>query len=165
MQANLNQPASQILLDLIYANNGINLAWENIEFGIPVALPPTNDWSANTVLDVTAIYEDDDRYTGSTSITYRRIPLSELPSYGTDPLVVLGLPFQTTDLLTQINTFYQTQLSAADVVNVQYTELAPVVLQAAPGALCYVGEMTLPVLGDLSALVKTTSLGGFAAAG
>lgn len=163
MKIDFNKPARQVLLDLIYASNGIVLQDTNIEFGTPVALGRTTGWGLNTVLTVTADQIETDQFDGSTDLYYRRIALSDLPVYSQIPIAIPAYPVQTTDLLPQINAKYQTQMTADDVVNTVYADGSqPVILQAAPGSLCFIGSTELLVQPPLGKkLLQVNDLNGF----
>jgi hypothetical protein len=146
MKLNLNQPAAQILLDLIWRSNGLWLQQDYMEFGTPVAIGNAASCGPDTLITVTADQIEDNRFEGSQQILYRRLPLDEvlLPAVS---LTVAALPFNLVDLLPAINQAYQLQLTAADIVNTQYADLTqPVVLAAAPESLCYSGQVQLTVV-------------------
>jgi hypothetical protein len=67
------------------------------------------------------------------------------------------------DLLPQINAMYQIQLQPSDIVDNAYTDLSqPVVVNSNPKALCFIGSLTLSVVGPkLLQLVPNGDLDGF----
>ena len=163
MKANFNKPASEILTDLIFQSNGIWIMYGNIEFGTPEALPNPLPWAPNTVVQVTADMVEDDSIEGCTKIIYRRVPLSELIQSVSSPIQIPQYPFKISDLLPQINAMYQIQLQPTDIIDATFNDLSqPIVLNAAPGALCYIGYLTLQVIGpNIVQLVTNTDLDGF----
>lgn len=163
MKANFNKPASEILTDLIFRSNGIWIMYGNVEFGTPEALPNPLPWAPNTVVKVVADMVEDDSLEGCTQIVYRRLPLSELIQTVSTPIQVPQFPFKVSDLLPQINAMYQIQLQPSDIVDNAYTDLSqPVVVNANPKALCYIGSLTLSVVGPkLLQLVPNGDLDGF----
>lgn len=163
MSLDLNKSATQIIIDLIWRSNGIWFEYDTLDFGVPVAIDSPPPWAANTVVEITDNLMESELFTGSTKIAYRRLPLSELVPYSTDPIVLPPLPFQTTDLLAAINAAYQIQLQPSDVVNETYRNLAgPLTIAAAPTALCYIGSFTPNFTGpNLEAVVTNPTLDGF----
>lgn len=146
MKLDLNQPAAQILLDLIWRSNGIWLQQDYMEFDTPVAIGNAASCGPDTLITITADQIEDNRFQGSQQILYRRLPLNEVLTPAVS-LTVATLPFNIVDLLPAINQAYQLQLSAADVLNTQYADLTqPVVLAAAPESPCYSGQVQLTVV-------------------
>lgn len=166
MTLDLNKPATQIIIDLIWRSNGISFEYDTLDFGVPKAIDSPPPWAANTVVEITDNLMESERFTGSTKIAYRRLPLSELVPCSTDPIALPAFPFQTTDLLTAINAAYRIQLQPSDVVNVTYQDLAsPFVVVAADVALCYIGTLTPTTSGPpLQTIVTDPNLDGFSPA-
>jgi hypothetical protein len=163
MSLDLNKPATQIIIDLIWRSNGISFEYDTLDFGVPKAIDNPPPWAANTVVEITDNLMESELYTGSTKIAYRRLPLSELVPTSTDPIVLPTLPFQTTDLLAAINAAYQIQLQPSDVVNVTYQSLSgPITIAAADTALCYIGSLAPNFVGpELDVVLTNPDLSGF----
>ncbi|BDD79591.1 hypothetical protein [Burkholderia phage FLC9] len=162
MSLDLNKPATQIIIDLIWRSNGISFEYDTLDFGVPKAIDNPPPWAANTVVEITDNLMESDLYSGSTKIAYRRLPLSELVPYSTDPIPLPAFPFQTTDVLAAINAAYQIQLQPSDVVNETYQSLeGPFTVVAADTALCYIGSLTPNILVGLDEVVPQPNLGGF----
>jgi hypothetical protein len=163
MRLDLNKTATQIIIDLIWRSNGIWFEYDTLDFGVPKAIDSPPPWAANTVVEITDNLMESERFTGSTKIAYRRLPLSELVPVSTDPIQLPDFPFQTTDLLAAINAAYRIQLQPTDIVNETYQSLdAPFTVAAASTALCYIGSLaprTIPA--PLVEAVQHPDLDGF----
>jgi hypothetical protein len=160
----LNQPAKDILLDLIYFSNGIRFYDEEVEFGIPQALDPRPDLDSdpNTFIPIDVPQTVDSRYEGNTGFMYRRLGLADITPVGT-AILVPSFPVTTYQLLGALNAYYGTQWTQDDLVNYAYlSESNPMTIQFQPGSLCYQGEgLAGPIAMDLSQLVNVTDLDGF----
>lgn len=160
----LNKPAKDILLDLIFYSNGIRFYDDEVNFGLPQALDPRPDldWDPNTFIPIMVPDTVDDRYEGKTGFMYRRLSLSDITPVGT-AILVPSFPITTYQLLDALNAYYGTQWAQADLVN--YTYLAavnPITLTFAADSLCYQGQgLAGPVALDLSQLINVTDLDGF----
>lgn len=170
MRQNFNKPANEILLDLIYASCGILFRNWHLEFAQPHPLSAAPDWDwewrPNTYVKVCVDEVESDHFEGSTVIVYRRVPVGELPEYNNSQMTLDIAPFHTVDLLPQINAKYRTQLTAADVINDQFTDPnKPVVLRMAPDSLCFIGQRVLPFVFtiDMPFLSDSLDLDGFSA--
>lgn len=142
---NYDKPATDILLDLIFFNNGIRFDPNDITFGLPAPLDLRPDISTdeNTFIPITVNPNWDNRYAGNTGLLYRRANLLEVPPLGSGPIALPDFPFQTTDWLPAINVYYGTQITAADVIERTYNEGDALILQFDPNALCWLGSSLL----------------------
>jgi hypothetical protein len=159
----LNKPAKDILLDLIFFTNGIRFNDDEVDFGIPQALDatPDNPGDPNTFIPIFVPDTVDDRYEGNTGFIYRRLSLAEIMPVGT-AIVVSSFPTTTYDLLPALNAFYGTQWTTADLVNIPYADAASVMIIFADTALCYQGTgIPGPLQLDLTQMVNETNLDGF----
>lgn len=160
----LNKPAKDILLDLIFFSNGIRFNDSEVGFGAAQALDatPDNPGDPNTFIPIFVPDTVDERYEGNTGFMYRRIGIDEITPVGTD-ISVPSFPTTTYELLPILNAYYGTQWTQDDLVN--YTYLAavnPLTITFQPGSLCYYGTgVAGPVVLDLSQLVNQTDLDGF----
>ena len=160
----LNKPAKDILLDLIFFTNGIRFNDTEVDFGPPQALDATPDTPGdpNTFIPIFVPDTVDERYEGNTGFMYRRIGLSEITPVGTG-IAVASFPVTTYQLLPALNAYYGTQWTQDDLVNYAYLAASnPVTLTFQPGSLCYQGEgLAGPLQVDMSQLVTQTALDGF----
>jgi hypothetical protein len=164
MPFDLNKPAKDILLDLIFFTNGIRFNDDEVNFGPPQALDatPDNPGDPNTFIPIFVPDTVDERYEGNTGFMYRRIGLDEITPVGT-AIVVPSFPVTTYQLLPVLNAYYGTQWTQDDLVN--YTYLAavnPMTITFQSGSMCYQGEgIAGPIGVDLSQMVNDTALSGF----
>lgn len=164
MSFDLNKPAKDILLDLIFFTNGIRFNDDEVDFGTPQALDatPDNPGDPNTFVPVFVPDTVDDRYEGNTGFMYRRLSLAEITPVGT-AIVVPSFPTTTYELLPALNAFYGTQWTTDDLVNYTYmAAVNPMTITFKPGSLVYQGEGIAGPIGlDMSQMISTTALDGF----
>jgi len=163
MKLDLNQPAEQIVLDQVFRTNGIQLSQDTIDFGTPSALPNAGPWGPDTMVEITAVPDIDCAFTGSVTLQYCRLPLSQAIWDQPTALMLPAVPFQTQDLIPAINAAFGLQLQARDLVNVTYTDYSqPVILNASGASLIYTGSVVLNTQNPVNPeLVPSTSLDGF----
>lgn len=142
-----NKPAKELLLDLVYESNGIRFGVDDISFGPPEALDPRPDldWDPNTFVPVEVVESVDVRYEGETGFMYRRAPINEVtPVVGALPVKISAYPYQTLDVLAQINAYLGLALTPDEVINDTYTDASmPLIVRVADTALCFIGEITI----------------------
>lgn len=161
------QSPQQILVSLIGADNGLPLTTAMVSFGPPSAttgyLP-----ARNTTVKVSSVASQG--YMGSQFITYNRVDLSTVPGVR-NTVFLQGSAVMISDLLPAINSAYQINLSAADIVDGPLPVITgnaplqqqPFTVTARSTALIWIKAVTLSMLENLvplSNIFPTTALSG-----
>jgi hypothetical protein len=137
------QPPQAILTALVNHSNGTVFTPEQLVFGLPEVLLPTDP--RNTKVLVTA--SDPELFTGTVALYYDRLSFATLAedrsiAYGR------GEALKVSDLLPVISARYGVVILAADIVDqdLPAAQMPPVpqtfTLQAAAGSLLWVGQAT-----------------------
>lgn len=162
----LNRPAIDILLELIYTTNRVLFFKGHIEFGDPVELDqrPDDDYDANTYIPITVDPLVDDRYRGTTGVMYRRIPLTELEVKSPIIIALDHFPFFPAEVLPLFNKKFGTKLTAEDIDNTEYDDPNKKFVLRTKNSVVYFGERETEVLFgnvDLVHLLNVVKLPGF----
>lgn len=138
---NLNRPAVEILIDLIYQWNQYSLNKDHVKFGLPMALDqrPDDSTDENTYIPVVIDPTYDDRFEKSTGFLYRRLPFSDAGIATVHADVVP--PFSAQQLVDRINAETGLQLTASDLQDITYTTATGfVTLKAGANSLVWQGS-------------------------
>lgn len=164
---NFNRQTELIALDSIYVSTGYKIPLAKIKFGdvkILITRPDLEGYP-NTYLEAKVDSNFDYRLANA-GFMYFRLGLDELTA--TDPntkVIPPHYPFNTSDVLPQINTILQTELTLHDVLELSYSgDTENFVLIANPDSFFWVGSRTLPSQSNaIGPLITTTDLNGFVA--
>lgn len=143
-QGNANRPSIEIALDLIYRSTRQRFPADKVKFGIPKAidLRPDIKQDENTFVQLSVEKEFDSRFKGG--LFYRRIPLSILIPDNDLVLTLPEYPFSASDILSEINVKFQSQLTLDDIINTNFTDpTAPLEITAAPESLAWIGKLDI----------------------
>lgn len=155
----MQKDPKEIVLDLIYAENGIRLCANKASLGTPeeVDQRPDIDSDANTFVPIELIEGVDDRFQGNNGLLYRRFHFSDF-----ELAQVFGdFSFPTTihSLLPFINAETGLNIQPEDVEDLAYpTKVPSVELIAKPGSLVWWGRYRL---GVNYGLLRKANLSGF----
>lgn len=168
----IGKSREEVLLDLIYESTGERLPLDKVTIGKPREVDKRKDLNLdpNTFIPVKVNPSYDSRYSANGSgFLYRRRDIAIYVEDCDFGLVSpMGFPFNTTDLLEQINLLLEYPIFADDIVDHKYSTIAQVNrgirLKMHPHALLWTGEVTIYVNthyleGGL--LVQFTELNGF----
>lgn len=166
----LTQTPKALVLALINRVNGCSLTETDVTFGVPTTVTADSD-GRNTSLTVTATEESDYVTGDQVTVTYRRIPLSDLVS-GLATSAYTFTIYGTTnisDILESINTVFGINLTTDDFVDAQIAagtakDTVEFTLAAADGSLVYQDSVTLYAYysaAKLSDIITDTVLDGF----
>lgn len=125
---------------------------------------PDIDDDPNTYVSARVDRNFDQRIGGNTGFLYRRLPfdLASGPN-PTEWILAPHVPFNTSDVLDQINTILNLQLTLNDILELSYTgEDSEMTLVTNPDSLVWLGTKTLRVTTDFSPpIVSKRDLSGF----
>lgn len=165
-QLDFTKNPNQILLDQINNDNTSALTLAQISYGLPTAATGPTPPADTTI---TVISADGSGFTGSVNINYNRVDLSTIPGTRSTTFT-LGDAVNVSDLIPEINTAYQINLTASDyedAVLPTFTgtpdEMHDFQVAANADSVVYEGTVTLTVQGNdipLSSVITTQTLTG-----
>jgi len=143
-----NKPSFLIALDLIYIANRYSVNPNKIRLGRPMCLDqrPDIEDDPNSFVPVEVNMDADLRFAaGNRGFMLRRLRLSEIEGY--DSIVVsTSAPFKTADILDQLNTLLQTQLTMDDLQDITYEATnTAITLKANRYSWAWVGKIVIQV--------------------
>lgn len=135
------------LVETINAQNGLNLNLSEYKFSDPKVIPSAG-LSDNTELTISS-KDRQSTYSGQTTVTYRRLPLTEVVHQGNITIPSKGLS-TTRDVYQAINRYYGTVFNDEDIEVRDLTgdELNPsttIAIRALPNSYGWIGTATVSV--------------------
>lgn len=138
------QPELVLLLDLLKdSNSGLSIRQDELAWGLPIPVDPQDHDGRDTSIKATVV--NSDRYRGSSTFYYRRVPLRRLIAQCiTTPRISIGGGQMLSDNLTFINQALSLGLEAGSVVDidlnqelVNYDSWTPIRITASPNSRTY----------------------------
>lgn len=148
------KPSNEIITDLIFHSNGIQLDTNLIEFDDPIesiidsSILFNDDISSNpinTKVIIKGLNEDNRSIRGESIIFYRRLSLSWLES-NYIPITLNVAQIRSIDLIPYINLYYGISLDESDILDELLTiENTPYILKANPNSLVWNGSFKVNI--------------------
>lgn len=142
------KPPEQLVVDIINNDNGTSLTPDMVTFGTPVLLDGSGKYNSQVVATAT----DKSIYRGSTTISYNRIDIGDIPA-GRPTIFPVFQEVNISDLIPKIDEAFNLALTPADYIDALLptfldnipNEEKPFDLFAAPTSLIFLNKLTLRV--------------------
>lgn len=161
-----NKKSESIALDSIFVSTGYRIPEPKIKFGKPFVMDirPDIDDDPNTYVSCRIQRSFDQRLGTESGFIYRRLPLTLLSP--TTPVIRIDapqIPFNTSEVLNQINEILNSKLTINDLLELSYTaEDNEIILISNPDSLAWYGFITMRVnTGYVPPIVEQANLSGF----